>query len=93
MMLSSRAVPAPPGVPAGWVGTCTDVEDARATGDALRRNAIEMGLLIAEANDASRRERLRLSAAAGNSVILPLEQATRELAASLAGLRRLLAGD
>jgi PAS domain-containing protein len=49
MLLTSRAVPGPTGALAGWVGTCTDVEDERAAGDALRRSAIDMGLLLAEA--------------------------------------------
>ncbi len=90
MAVTSRAVRDPSGALVGWVGTFTDVEDERASADALRRNAVDMGLLLAEANDAARRERLRLSAAAGDSVMLPLEQATRDLALSLASLRSLL---
>jgi hypothetical protein len=91
MIVNARAARPTSGQLFGWVGTCVDVEDERIAADSLRHNAVEIGLLLADANDAARRERHRLESAANESVIGPLESATRDLAASLASLRSMLA--
>ena len=63
-----------------WVGTTTDVEDERRMDDEFRRRALDIGLVLAAADDAAERERARLAGAMRDTVIAPLETIARRLA-------------
>jgi PAS domain S-box-containing protein len=63
-----------------WVGTTTDVEDERRMGDELRRQALDIGLVLATANEAAKRERARLAKLVRKTALEPLETAARRLA-------------
>jgi len=79
MMFRARAMRDPSGGLRGWVVSCTDVEDQRRMGDALRRQAIDSGLLLAAVDEAAGRERIRLFTAASMTVLLPLSETARRL--------------
>lgn len=81
VMVRARAVVGDSGQPVAWVGTTTDVEDERRLGDELRRRAMDMGLVLALADDAARLERARLAALTRQTAIEPLEAAVRRLRA------------
>jgi hypothetical protein len=78
-MVRSRAVLGDSGRPAAWVVTTTDVEDERRLADELRRRAMDMGLVLALADDAARLERARLAALVRQTAIEPLEVAVQRL--------------
>ena len=78
-MVRSRAVLGNAGTPVAWVVTCTDVEDERRMGDELRRRALDMGLVLALADDAARLERVRLATLLRQTAIEPLEGAIERL--------------
>jgi PAS domain S-box-containing protein len=104
MMFRARAMRDGSGTLRGWVLSCTDVEDQRRVGDALRRQAIDSGLLLAAVDEAASRERIRIFTAAALTVLAPLSETVRRLRepgsadpdlgavveAALAELRRLL---
>ena len=78
-MVRSRAVAGDSGRPVAWVVTSTDVEDERRMGDELRRRALDMGMVLAIADDAGRLERARLAALVRQTAIEPLEAAVQRL--------------
>ncbi len=79
VMVRARAVVGGSGRPVAWVGTTTDVEDERRLGDELRRRALDIGLVLALADDAARLERARLAALVRQTAIEPLEAAVQRL--------------
>lgn len=102
-MVRSRAVVGDSGGPVAWVVSTIDVEDERRLGDELRRRAMDMGLVLALADDAARLERARLAAHVRQTAIEPLEAAAQRLrgdhpqdseliAQSLAAIREALEG-
>ena len=102
-MVRARAVLGDAGKPVAWVVTTTDVEDERRLGDELRRRAMDMGLVLALADDAARLERTRLAALVRQTAIEPLEATVERLrgdhaqdselvARSLAAIREALEG-
>lgn len=78
-MVRSRAVLGDSVEPVAWVVTTNDVEDERRMGDELRRRALDMGLVLAVADDAARLERVRLAALVRQSAIEPLEAVVQRL--------------
>ncbi|MDP1846676.1 MAG: PAS domain-containing protein [Solirubrobacteraceae bacterium] len=78
-MVRARPVLGDSGRPAVWLVTTTDVEDERRLGDELRRRAMDMGLVLAVADDAARLERTRLAALLRQTAIEPLEAAVQRL--------------
>lgn len=100
-MVRARAVLGESGRAIAWVVITTDVEDERRLGDELRRRAMDMGLVLALADDAARLERARLAALVRQTAIEPLEavvprlrgdhpQDSELVAQSLAALREAL---
>lgn len=78
-MVRSRAIVGDSGRPVAWVVSTIDVEDERRLGDELRRRAMEMGLVLALADDAAGLERARLAALVRQTAIEPLEAAVQRL--------------
>jgi PAS domain S-box-containing protein len=80
VLVRARALRGEDGTLLAWVGTTTDVEDERRMGDELRRQALDIGLVLAAAGDAAERERARLAKVVRKTALEPLETASRRLA-------------
>lgn len=78
-LVRARPVRDEAGVVSRWVGTVTDVEDERRMGDELRRQALDIGLVLAAAVDAADHERRRLARQLRAPALEPLEAAARSL--------------
>jgi len=93
VLVRARALHGDDGTMLGWVGTTTDVEDERRMGDELRRQALDIGLVLAAAGDAAARERARLAKVIRETALAPLETVARRLALEdRAELSELVAG-
>ena len=79
-LVRARALLGDDGTLLAWVGTTTDVEDERRMGDEFRRQALDIGLVLAAAGDAGERERARLAEVLRETALEPLETAARRLA-------------
>jgi PAS domain S-box-containing protein len=79
-LVRARALLDDDGTLLAWVGTTTDVEDERRMGDEFRRQALDIGLVLAAADDAAERERSRLAKVIRQTALEPLETAARRLA-------------
>lgn len=92
-LVRARALRGDDGTLLAWIGTTTDVEDERRMGDEFRRQALDIGLVLAAAGDAAERERARLAKVMRKTALEPLETAARRLALKDdAELRDLVAG-
>jgi hypothetical protein len=92
-LVRARALRGDDGTLLAWIGTTTDVEDERRMGDEFRRQALDVGLVLAAAGDAAERERARLAKAVREPAIEPLETVARRLALEdRAELSELVAG-
>jgi PAS domain S-box-containing protein len=79
-LVRARALHGEDGALLWWIGTTTDVEDERRMGDEFRRQALDIGLVLAAAGDAAERERARLAKVVRETALGPLETAARRLA-------------
>jgi PAS domain S-box-containing protein len=79
-LVRARALRGDDGALLAWIGTTTDVEDERRMGDEFRRQALDIGLVLAAAGDAAERERARLAKVVRDTALEPLETAARRLA-------------
>ena len=80
VLVRARALLGDDGTLLGWIGTTTDVEDERRMADEFRRQALDIGLVLAAAGDAAERERARLAKAVRETALEPLETVARRLA-------------
>ncbi len=78
-LVRARPVRDEAGVLVTWIGTTTDVEDERRMGDELRRRALDIGLVLAAAEDAAERERRRLARQLQDAALEPLEAVAQRL--------------
>jgi hypothetical protein len=78
-LVRARALCGDDGALLAWIGTTTDVEDERRMGDEFRRQALDIGLVVAAAGDAAERERARLAKVVRETALGPLETAARRL--------------
>jgi hypothetical protein len=78
-LVRARALCGDDGALLAWIGTTTDVEDERRMGDEFRRQALDVGLVVAAAGDAAERERARLAKVVRETALGPLETAARRL--------------
>jgi hypothetical protein len=79
-LVRARALQGDDGTLLAWIGTTTDVEDERRMGDQFRRQALDIGLVLAAAGDAAERERARLAKVVRETALEPLETVARRLA-------------